>query len=80
MLEKSIRTYIYCKHSLLKINPENHPSVILLEVCIFHSLTSPWKLIFVFNFYLPGAYVLETPQVFILKHNEVEDQHLAVLY
>lgn len=46
---------------------------------MYFPFTSPWKLIFVFNFYLPGAYVLEMPQAFLLKHNEVEDQHLAVL-
>lgn len=79
MLGKSIRTHIYCKHSLVKIKPENHHSVPLSEVCIFHSLTSPWKLILRFNFYLPRAYVLEMPRAFILKHNEVEDQLLAVL-
>lgn len=61
MLRKSLKTYIYCKHSLVKIKPENHHSVLLSEVCIFHSLTSPWKLILVFNFYLPRANVLEMP-------------------
>lgn len=69
---------MFRNNNSVKVQPENHHSVLLSEVCVFLSFAAPWKLILVFNLCLL-KHMFQRYSQSLCKNKEVEDQLLLTV-